>query len=273
MPEMRSRWAAIIVACMGTTTGLLPRAQAQIQWNFTSDSDGWVVADLQCGVAYRDALAAYPATWHATGGDSVGYISGTDQTSNCFFFQAPAEQLGNLSSYEGGRIQFSLKSSHNTWLQDNVVVLVGANSTVLVAEITPLPATSWTRYEVLLLADSFRYNTKAGAVCSETGFQAVLANVIAMRIPAEFGSSVQETTSLDRVRLVTPWGCTECPTDYDEDCDVDGNDFEVFLACVSGPGVLQADASCRQKADLDNDGDVDQNDFGVFQRCFTGPQP
>ena len=267
------RWAATVVFCLGPAMGMLPCAQAQIQWNFTTDSDGWVVVDMQCGVTYRNALATYPVLWHAGDGDPDGYISGGDPTNNCFFFQAPGEQLSDLSAYEGGKILFSLKSTHNTWIQDNVVVLVGAGTVVLVAELTPLPTGSWTRYEIPLLAGSFRYNTKTGVVCSDADFQSVLANVTALRIPAEFGAAVQETTSLDRVRLVTPWGCTECLTDYDEDCDVDGNDLEVFLACVSGPDLYQADASCRLKADLDQDGDVDQKDFGVFQLCYTGPHP
>lgn len=153
-------------------------------------------------------------------------------------------------------------------------MLVGANSVVLVAVVTPLPGTAWTRYEVPLFATSFRYNTKAGAVCSESDFRAVLANVAALRIPGEFGSAVQETTALDRVRLLPPWGCAVCSSaDYDEDCDVDGEDLDVFIGCVSGPNVVQPDATCREQADMDLDGDVDQDDFGVFQQCYTGARP
>ncbi len=55
--------------------------------------------------------------------------------------------------------------------------------------------------------------------------------------------------------------------DFDRDCDIDGRDLEVFLACSSGPAI-PLPAGCEDK-DLDRDGDVDQSDFGTFQRCFT----
>jgi hypothetical protein len=56
--------------------------------------------------------------------------------------------------------------------------------------------------------------------------------------------------------------------DYDRDGDLDGDDFGVLQACMSGPGVGLA-GDCL-KADLDRDSDVDPGDFGVFQRCFSG---
>jgi hypothetical protein len=249
---------------------MAPAAQAQIVWNFTTAASGWTSVDLTCG-AYRDPQATYPVTWHATGGDGGGYVDCADPSNRCFFFETPAASLGDLSIYEGGQLQFSLKSTHNSWSQDNVVVLVGANGLVLVTAVIPLPVTSWTRYEIPLVAGSFHYDTKAGAVCSESDFRAVLANVTALRFPGEFGSAVQETSALDRVRLIPPWGCVACPAvDYDGDCDVDRDDFAVFAACLSGPNVPQPDATCRTRADLDLDGDVDQNDFGIFQQCYTG---
>lgn len=56
--------------------------------------------------------------------------------------------------------------------------------------------------------------------------------------------------------------------DYDTDCDVDQDDYDLFSACSSGPGVLYG-PGCDTK-DLDVDGDVDQADFSVFQRCYSG---
>ncbi|HPD30878.1 MAG TPA: immunoglobulin domain-containing protein [Phycisphaerae bacterium] len=56
--------------------------------------------------------------------------------------------------------------------------------------------------------------------------------------------------------------------DFDEDCDVDQADYDLFAACSSGPGVPTG-TGCNGK-DLDGDGDVDQADFGVFQRCYSG---
>ena len=61
------------------------------------------------------------------------------------------------------------------------------------------------------------------------------------------------------------------PADLHHDADVDADDFTVFWACLSGPGLApSSEAPCPQ-ADLDSDGDVDQDDFGAFQRCYSGP--
>jgi len=71
------------------------------------------------------------------------------------------------------------------------------------------------------------------------------------------------------------------PGDFNRDGDVDvgpGSDFEKFVACGTGPGVLYTNhppAGCALTpdgqgvfpADFDRDYDVDQDDFSTFQRC------
>ena len=57
-------------------------------------------------------------------------------------------------------------------------------------------------------------------------------------------------------------------TDYDNDCDVDQADFNLFKACLSGSDIPYI-GGCGSK-NLDGDGDVDLSDFGLFQRCFSG---
>jgi hypothetical protein len=64
--------------------------------------------------------------------------------------------------------------------------------------------------------------------------------------------------------------CPAVPCDFDADCDVDIDDFNHFVSCVSGPGIPQANPAC-QDADFEPDGDVDLADFGLLQRCFRGP--
>lgn len=59
--------------------------------------------------------------------------------------------------------------------------------------------------------------------------------------------------------------------DFDEDCDVDTDDYDHFETCASGPGIEQSDPGCTA-ARLDNDSDVDQADFSIFQRCLSGPE-
>ena len=58
------------------------------------------------------------------------------------------------------------------------------------------------------------------------------------------------------------------PGDFDQDGDVDADDFAVFKACWSGPDVTYAGDCGRW--DFDHDGDVDLEDFAVFQRCYSG---
>ncbi|MDM8009308.1 MAG: SBBP repeat-containing protein [Phycisphaerae bacterium] len=58
------------------------------------------------------------------------------------------------------------------------------------------------------------------------------------------------------------------PADLDHDCDVDQSDFDMFVACLSGPSVPWS-AGC-DSSDLDKDTDVDQLDFGILQRCCSG---
>jgi hypothetical protein len=59
------------------------------------------------------------------------------------------------------------------------------------------------------------------------------------------------------------------PGDFDQDQDVDQQDFGRFQACFTGQGVLQDDPACAP-ARLDQDVDVDQDDFDLFQKCLTG---
>jgi hypothetical protein len=58
--------------------------------------------------------------------------------------------------------------------------------------------------------------------------------------------------------------------DFDQDGDVDVEDFGRFQACYTGGGSPQVDPDC-QDADLNGDSIVDQLDFIIFQSCISGP--
>ena len=66
-----------------------------------------------------------------------------------------------------------------------------------------------------------------------------------------------------------PYMATPDAADFDQDGDVDTQDFDHFRSCVSGPGITVSQDGCSD-ADFDKDGDVDQDDFGVFQVGMTG---
>lgn len=64
---------------------------------------------------------------------------------------------------------------------------------------------------------------------------------------------------------------TPVPGDLDDDDDVDGADFGLFVDCLLGPDVAYP-TGCDD-ANLDGDTDVDLADFAAFQTAFTGPLP
>jgi len=61
-----------------------------------------------------------------------------------------------------------------------------------------------------------------------------------------------------------------CWADFDDDADVDLEDFSVFQGCFNGPNQPPMHTGCDD-TDIDADGDVDLSDFGTFQSCFNGP--
>jgi hypothetical protein len=63
--------------------------------------------------------------------------------------------------------------------------------------------------------------------------------------------------------------CNNPREDFDDDCDVDGDDFTIFKNCANGQSLPYRTKECRD-ADLDGDGDVDIRDFARFQLCFGG---
>jgi len=74
------------------------------------------------------------------------------------------------------------------------------------------------------------------------------------------------------VALVTNQPSTH-PADWDNDNDVDIDDFAEFPGCMSGPwaaeGFVMPSQNCLDVFDFDADADVDLKDFASFQRVFT----
>ncbi len=58
------------------------------------------------------------------------------------------------------------------------------------------------------------------------------------------------------------------PADFDADGDVDADDSDYIVSCISGAGVVPS-FGCED-ADLEGDGQIDQADFGRIQRCLSG---
>lgn len=165
---------------------------------FDTGSEGWVITDLPGNAtSYLPVLGTFPVVW-----DPAGFISATDPTSNTIFLGAPSAYLGNQSAAAGTNLTFDLRTTHDTWTVDTVVVLAGTNGTVLVAPIAQPPVNAWTSYSLALTPANFRVTNPTGAVATAADLNGVLANVAMLAIPAEFGNGLVETTSLDNVNLV-----------------------------------------------------------------------
>lgn len=192
----------VIVFALGLMVA--PALAAPVSSDFAADADGWQMVDLAGTGNYGPGalIATYPVTWSATGGDPDGYISAPDPSDNSYFFQAPAKFLGDQSNSAGGALNFSLSSTNNNWSGDRVVVLVGNGGQTIVSEIAQPPVVdAWLQYSVPLNAANFRYSNQLGGVVSDGDFAAILGNLEILRLPAEFGTPVVETTSLDSVSL------------------------------------------------------------------------
>ena len=59
------------------------------------------------------------------------------------------------------------------------------------------------------------------------------------------------------------------PGDIDNDGDVDLDDLDILVGCLTGPAV-EVMPGCHA-ADLDLSATVDLHDFAKFQAAFTGP--
>ena len=187
-----------------TCLALAAPAGAQLVSSFSEDVEGWQAKDLSCS-NYTQVVATHALAWVGAGGDPNGYASHHDVSNQCAFFVAPAGWLGDRSATIGGRLDFALTSTEFDWSGSDVVVLVGAGL-VLCHELPQLPPQPplWGRYSVPLEAARFRYNSATGAVASEPDFAAVMADLDALYLPAEFGAQIEETVGLDSVRLFLP---------------------------------------------------------------------
>jgi hypothetical protein len=167
-------------------------------WGFETGSEGWVVADLTTGGPYHPPVASYSVSHSTSGGCLGGHIYRSDPSNRTFSFSLPVEQLPEGEDWSGGRLDFCLRCTHQTWTEEPFVVLVGGDGTELRAPVA-LPLTTWSSYRVDLLPGNLL--DAGGQTPDEGEFQTVMQQLEAVYIIAEYGSQVQETSGLDEVRL------------------------------------------------------------------------
>lgn len=180
-------------------------AQAAISEDFSNGAAGWTAVDLPGSGIYTPVLNNVTVTYSATGGSPGGHISASDPSSNSFYFNAPSAFLGNLSSYEGGKLSFDTyytpKSAGTEWRGDADLVLTGG-ATTLVWQAASNPGSTWTHVSSMLaVGQGWKIGSLNGADANVADFASVLGNLASLRIRGEYVNGVVETTGLDNVML------------------------------------------------------------------------
>jgi Laminin B (Domain IV)/PEP-CTERM motif len=161
---------------------------------FDTDSEGWT--------ALGDAVG--PLSWAGAGGNPGGHVFINDATlGGVTYFAAPTSFLGNASAALGTSLSFDLMQvfpgSANQF-NDEDVVLRGAGLTIAF-DLAANPGNgSWTSYAVPLTAAGWHLNTLAGAAVTSEQFAAVLGDLSALQIRAEYQTGT-DIGRLDNVVL------------------------------------------------------------------------
>ncbi len=174
----------------------VPRALGTVVSTFDNGREQWTAGGDNDG----------PVTFVSTGGNPGGHIEVDDLVvGGITYFIAPANFLGDQSLAFGTDFKFDLRQSY-TGGADQFgapdLILVSGNVT-LSFNATPAPANNaWTSYSPPLRPTArWHVGDLSGPQPDEAQFQAVLANLTALKIRAEFQNG-DDVGSLDNVELL-----------------------------------------------------------------------
>jgi len=184
-------------------------AQTEIaRASFDASAEGWTIRTNNdvCGVT---SLVALTPVYVAAGGNPGGFIQHVDpREGRDSYFRSPIAPVvtlfhGDLSIVYSGTLSYDLQQSATDGQYNaNDVILFGGGLT-LVFNTQYNPRTTWTRYDVPLLAGTgWRMNRCDGAPATEAQIRQALANVTGWMIRAEFRSGA-DIDGIDNVRLIT----------------------------------------------------------------------
>lgn len=171
---------------------------------FDASDEGWTLIDPAGNGDYATVLGTFNASWGASAGNPGGGVFATDPSFNTFFFRAPDAYRGDNSAAAASTLRFDLKTTHDTWTADTVVVIVGNGGQIIAAPIAQPAIDTWQTYSISLVPASFRQNNAAGGAVSDADFAAILADVEELWLPGEFGDGLVETTTIDNVYFPVP---------------------------------------------------------------------
>lgn len=195
------------LVAVGLLMAVFPSARATVlvQSTFDAGDEGWRVGEL------LSLSGSSVPTFVAAGGNPSGFV----RTSDLFGFSAyhaPSTFLGNQSAAYGGSIHLEEQVLSSDGILSAMVVL--SNGGLLLQFRTLPPGTTWTPYEIPLLASAgweiASDGVLAGAPATELQLQQVLANLTLFSIDADWRTGADQV-DLDNVRLSSPSGISGVP--------------------------------------------------------------
>lgn len=191
-PHSMRRHRLLVALC---AAGPLLAQAAGASSPFNSGDEGWTA---------QGDFSGAPVTWRATGGNPGGHIEIVDAVlGGVTYFVAPVKFLGNQAGAFGLTLSFDLQqqiSGGPNQFDSPDVQLVGGALT-LVYDTTVNPAfNAWTHYSVPLIGAGWRVGTLTGVAATNANMAAVLGNLSALLIRAEYQTG-PDTGFLDNVVL------------------------------------------------------------------------
>lgn len=241
---------------------------------FDGGAEGWTLETWKAGQYDPGSI-----TWDSFGGNPAGHVrsAGNGSTNNndsCTREGSIMTRTVATTDHKDIHVQYDVMAVSNTppgegcegtclasvvegSCEDKLVVFYSTSGTdgpwvavQTLSEGIDLPST-WTRRMIDL-----------------SGIAAASDNpVFSLRFMWQFNTAADS----GRIDNVTVLGNPSLGAlvDFDNDGDVDQQDFGYFQECLSGSASPHLPECAGM--DLDGDGDVDQVDFGVFVPCLSGP--
>lgn len=177
---------------------LVAGQQISTHYTFDRSTEGWgFIGDGEAFV------------WQSTGGNPGGHIRVSDsRTGQYVYWTAPPSLVDAMKFGYGGRLTFDLSQS-NAPNQDNgpYDVVLRSHTASLELNIDPEPAqynnTNWTRYSVHLTECDY-WRASGVPFASASQIEAVLNDLVAVQIKAEFHDNGPEVMRMDNVGFASP---------------------------------------------------------------------
>jgi len=178
------------------------RADAIVASTFDTNAEGWNAVSIN---ASGSVSGTHTVTWNAAGGNPGGHLSRPDpQSGTTFYWNAPAQFLGNMSAAYGGTLGYEVRHTGGALYNAADVILVGgASPLTLVFDAAALPTTAWTPFTIPFSQGQWRVGSLSGAFATQQQIADVLSALTALRIRGEYIDG-GETGRLDNVSVNEP---------------------------------------------------------------------